>query len=174
MSRSADKNPLKYVYDLRSREVQEIIGKIPSLLVRTGSGVLLLILILILVSACFIHFPDQKLVRVNVYPGRSAEQQVIIPAELSDKLKSGQEIIIRLEGYRDSPHGFLRGEVNRVKLNAPPGDSMATVSFSLRKELLTKGLRTNPDRLLKGELEIVTDNPTVFEKIIRIRHTGRD
>jgi hypothetical protein len=59
----------KNMYDLRNREVQEIMGRIPSSIISVGSGVLLFAMVLILVSACFIRLPEEAFRNCQVQNG---------------------------------------------------------------------------------------------------------
>ncbi|MBL7772974.1 MAG: HlyD family efflux transporter periplasmic adaptor subunit [Chitinophagaceae bacterium] len=52
--------------EVRSEEVQEIIGRIPSWITRNGIIVLFLIVTLLLISSVFLHYPDRVSAQINI------------------------------------------------------------------------------------------------------------
>lgn len=80
-----DVNEQKLLYETRSEEVQEIMGRMPSWLLRYGIMVVGGILCLLFVGAYFIKYPDKVYARVTI---TSDNPPVQILAEKSERIKA--------------------------------------------------------------------------------------
>lgn len=84
------------------------------------------------------------------------------------KLKKGQSVIIKVNGFPSTEYGFLRGEVNFLSDLPSASDSF------LVKAALTNGLVTNYDKSiffknnLSGEAEIITNNRRLTERFFSV------
>ncbi len=130
--------------NLRSEEVQEIMGRIPSWIERWGITAVGLLLIVILAGAAFFPYPD-KLIGQFLYEPESFTPQrriigyVFLPAHGIGKVKKGQEARIRLENYPAQEFGYLIGLVQNVA-KVPDKKGFYQVDI-----LFNNGLKTSED-----------------------------
>jgi multidrug resistance efflux pump len=71
-------------YEIRSDEVQEIMSKMPHWIVRRGAAALLVLVLLMLAGAYFIHYPDVVLAKVSI---TSANPPVKLVAQSTGKIQ---------------------------------------------------------------------------------------
>mgnify|MGYP001398927198 CR=1 FL=1 len=99
--------------------------------------------------------PDQTEFYVEIMAG----QQCI------GKVRTGQQVKIKVEGYPVSEFGYLAGDITHISTIPSRSDSF------LLKARLPKGLQTNYGKPvffrngLKGEAEIVTDDRRLFDRL---------
>ena len=72
MEKSSDDNDLV----LRSREIDEIIGKPPHWLIRSGIGIFFFVLLLVLVLSAVIKYPETVVASCNIVSTKSTENIV--------------------------------------------------------------------------------------------------
>lgn len=90
--------------------------------------------------------------------------KVQMPVQNSGKVKSGQQVYIRLDNYPYQEFGMLAGTVQSISL-VPRNDSYAI------EVQLPRGLRTSFDKLLdfrqemQGSAEIITEELRLLERI---------
>ena len=86
-------------------------------------------------------------------------------AEFSGKIKIGQRVIIKLSGFPYMEYGTLHGITKRISL--VPESNFYTVDISLTDGLTTNtGKSLNFTGELSGQAEIVTDDRSLFERIL--------
>ena len=87
------------------------------------------------------------------------------PAEFSGKIRTGQRVNIKLSGFPYMEYGTLQGTVEAISL-MPEGNNY-TVDIALPRELTTNtGKILNFTGELSGQAEIVTDDRSLFERIL--------
>lgn len=59
---------VKLLYETRSQEAQDIIGKMPSWIIRSGIGIILLLLLIMLSVSAFVKYPDTVSLDVLITP----------------------------------------------------------------------------------------------------------
>ncbi len=122
--------------ELRSESVQEILGKMPSWIVRVGSGLVFLVVLILIIGSWFFSYPEiieSKLVLTTENP----------PAEIIARV-NGKIVDLRVSD----------------KENIQVGDLLAVIDNSARYEdifLLKKQLKDQASQL-KGNHEILTQS----------------
>ena len=71
-------------FELRSEEIQDIIGKMPHWIIRQGTAVLFAVIILLFAGAYFMHYPDIIITNVNI---TSSNPPVKLVAQASGKIR---------------------------------------------------------------------------------------
>ena len=80
--------------ELRSEEVQELMGKIPPMILRFGIGIILMILLLFFVASFYIKYPTYETVSVKLNIGEST-RDVAMPFDgiiVDVKIKDGEQV----------------------------------------------------------------------------------
>lgn len=156
--------------NLRSEEVQEIMGQMPSWIERWGITLIGAMLMAVLAGAAVFPYPDTLVGRFtyipeNILNGKPASGMALMSATGIGKVKNGQTVKVRLENYPDSEFGYLTGEVVSVsKLKDEDGMYKVSVCFG-------NGMRTSNGYLvpsnvqLEGTAEIVVAERHLIEKL---------
>lgn len=167
-------------YELRSEEVQDIMTRMPSWIIRHGTTVLFLVIALLFTGAYFIHFPEIITAPVNIKSSNAtttiAEESkepkkylaiATVPVEKAAKIKSGQQVLIKLPLYPFRQSGMVQGSIEAVLA------SDAGTSYSIKIHL-TNGLATaankkiNDSISLYGTAQIITDDKTILQRMFEV------
>lgn len=148
-----------------SEEVDEIIGKMPSRIIRYGNGVILLTLTMILLLSIFIKYNDVINAPVSLYfSGDSYNGYAMLKSSGYGKIKVGQKIIIKVDSYPVSEFGFLTGIVS-YKDNKLTGDKYK-IEISIPTNITNKGIVLNQLKEMNGYGEIIIGAKPVLTKLI--------
>ncbi|GLU55561.1 HlyD family efflux transporter periplasmic adaptor subunit [Dyadobacter frigoris] len=97
--------------------------------------------------------------------------QVLLPAMGSGKVKTGQEVIVKLEDYPYMEYGSITGKVNSISLTSnsvktSEGDvETYLVTISFPEELKTNyGTKLQPKFEMKGSAEIITNDRRLIQR----------
>lgn len=104
--------PSPHNIELRSDEVQELLTKVPSAIIRWGITAIFFCLVLVLIVACFVKLPDQVNGAAIVLPSRAVEVQV--PIENSGVIQEGQMILLQLDNFPSAKFGSIYTEVDSL------------------------------------------------------------
>lgn len=91
--------------ELRSEKIKNIIGQVPSFLIRCGNSILCIIFLLLIISAVYIPFPYK--VDTNIYfeTGQKGKQYttsiIYVPQNIISKLSKAKGIYITLAVYQN-------------------------------------------------------------------------
>ena len=164
-------------YELRSEEVQDIMTQMPSRIIRQGTAVLFFVMSLLLAGAYYIRFPDIVSTRVLVKPaageylnkksrGKSTYEAVAnLPLELGEKVKTGQQALIKLPMYPFREVGYLEGQVQAISLSYST-DTAYSIKIILKNGLVTSTNKTiNGNVPLTGTAEILTSDKSILDRV---------
>lgn len=164
--------------NLRSEEVQEIMGRMPSWIERWGIMAIALMLGVILAGAAFFPYPDTLTGRFEYLPagvtGNSRPTAfVLLPAQGMGKVKKGQAVKIRLENFPDNEFGYLTGEVVDIAA-IPDGAGLYTVNVKLGQSMRTNVGFVIPSHVqMEGTAEIVLEEKHLIDKFRIIGNAGK-
>ena len=86
------------------------------------------------------------------------------PAQNSGKIKTGQQVNIKLENYPDTEFGTLQGAIKSISL-VPNNEGQYLIDVSLPKTLITSYNKTiDFKQEMRGAAEIVTDDLRLIER----------
>ncbi len=87
------------------------------------------------------------------------------PLRNSGKLKIGQVVNIRLNGYPDNEFGLLKGKVKEISLT-PNNEGLYLLDVELPNKLITTfGIEIEFKQEMQGTAEIITDDLRLIERI---------
>ena len=135
--------------ELRSEKVRSIIGKIPPRIIRSGTLVLFVVFLSLLISSYFFPYSDTIVVPVQIKEYQNITIHslskryiaiALIPIDIQSKIVVGQKSLIEIEGYNKNTHGqIMSGVLSRI--NKPIiKDKKKYILFQLS---LQNGLTTN-------------------------------
>lgn len=153
-------------YPRHSDEIQQIITKIPSWIVRWGIALFGLILVFILSISAIVRYPDVIKLPVKLQVTKSNEVIGIINLSQQDftKVKAGQHAGVMLTIYPVNEYGMLSGSVNHIS-EEPDTHGAFTVLLKLDPASMKKNIKIK--NWMTGEAEIITQDITVLQRITK-------
>ncbi|WP_321331757.1 HlyD family secretion protein [uncultured Bacteroides sp.] len=149
--------------ELRSENVRKIIGKIPPVLIRSGISIIALILVLLMVAAAFIPYPEVLEGKIIITGIDSKEAYA--KGELSyshiTQVKPGMKVEIELEGYDTQKYGYQHGVITGISQKVITKRERNLFSFVVTiqsSSIIEKGM--------KGRVSVILSNKTLLRKIL--------
>ena len=153
---------------LRSEEVQEIMGQVPSWLERWGIMLLVLVLSVLLIGACYLSYPETLtgsfLFRACKDSGTEKPVGLaLFPAQGIGQVCEGQKVMVRVDNYPYHKFGHLTGLVKCVA-NVPDADGFYQVDIVFDQGLRTsEGVELPMCKQLSGTAEIIISERRLIE-----------
>lgn len=147
--------------ELRSEKVRNIIGEIPSGIVRYGITIITIVLLVLLVGAYFIPYPET--IRARIEMTDRQQGTVDIPYKYVNTVKKGKNVSIELEGYDTEMYGAANGTIT-VTMHTPrqtAAGSMFTAQVKVTdcKYKIIGGMT--------GTASILVSNESVLQRILQ-------
>ena len=147
--------------ELRSEKVRHIIGEIPSGIVRYGIAIITIVLLVLLVGAYFIPYPETISAKVQM---TNAHQGTIdIPYKYVNTIARGMTANIEVEGYDAEIYGVVNGVItttsNTPRQTAEGSVFTAQVRITDCRYKLVSGM--------KGTASIFVSNESVLQRIVQ-------
>ncbi len=98
--------------ELRSEEIQELLARVPSSILRWGITALFFCLLLAFAAACLVKLPER--IRGNFALDSSHKGIIEIPIESSGMVQVGQVIAVELDNYPSAKFGKLKTTVDSM------------------------------------------------------------
>lgn len=149
--------------ELRSQEVQDVLGKVPPSILRWGITVIALVLIVLLVGAYIFKYPDTLSGQATITTSIAAKGSkpictMLLPAHGSGKAKVGQRALVRLINFPDHEFGYLEGRVEHIS-ETPDADGNYLVQIRLLKGLVTNyGVQLPMNRQMQGSADLIIED----------------
>lgn len=142
--------------NLYSDEVNEMIGKSPSWIIRWGITLIAILLSILIISCLFIRVPQTIDSNIVLHMEKKQNNnlscnniktillgEMYVSSSEIYKVKYGQLVIVRINRYPSKDYGFLIGEVSNIS------DSILSNKGYKIEVLFTKGLITSYNKKLK-------------------------
>jgi hypothetical protein len=154
--------------ELRSKEVQDLLGKVPSWLIRNGIAMMMVLLIVLVSGSWLFKYPDivsaPVVVVANTKQPNSLTGYVKLKANVA-KIKIGQRVNLKFVSYPYLEYGIIKGVVGKIAV-VPTGDSYE-VEINLPNQLVsTYGKNLEFQQELKGSAEIITEERRLLDRIL--------
>ena len=147
--------------ELRSEKVRHIIGEIPSGIVRYGITIITIVLLVLLVGAYFIPYPETisaKVQMTNAYQGA-----ITIPYKYVNTIARGMTANIEFEGYDAETYGVANAVItatSHIPLQTEAGSVFtAQVKVTDCKYKIIGGMT--------GTASILVSNESVLQRILQ-------
>jgi len=155
--------------DLHSREVQDLLGRIPSWLIRNGMIMVVSLLMVLLFGSWLFKYPDlvNGPVVVTIDKGKPSQLNGLFLLNHKEikKIRTGQLVNLKFEIYPYLEFGVVRGVVGKIS-SVPSGGSYE-VEIQLPCGLTTTfGKKLEFRQELKGNAEIVTEDIRLLNRIL--------
>ena len=147
--------------ELRSEKVRNIIGEIPSGIVRYGITIITIVILVLLVGAYFIPYPETISARIKMTDRQQGT--VDIPYKYVNTIKKGKNVSIELEGYDTEMYGAANGTItatSHTPLQTAAGSVFtAQVRITDCKYKIISGMT--------GTASILVSNESVLQRILQ-------
>ena len=147
--------------ELRSEKIRHIIGEIPSRIVRYGITIITIVLLVLLVGAYFIPYPETISARIEMTDRQQGT--VDIPYKYVNTVKKGKNVSIELEGYNTEMYGAANGMITATmhtpRQTAAGNVFTAQVKVTDCKYKIISGMT--------GTASILVSNESVLQRIGR-------
>ena len=147
--------------ELRSEKVRHIIGEIPSGIVRYGITIITIVILVLLVGAYFIPYPETISARIEMTDRQQGT--VDIPYKYVNTVKKGKNVSIELEGYDTEMYGAAKGTITATmhtpRQTAAGNVFTAQVKVTDCKYKIISGMT--------GTASILVSNESVLQRIGR-------
>lgn len=155
--------------ELHSEPVQEIMGRPPGWLVRSGITVIVMAVTLLMIGSYFVSYPE--LIKGSLIIGQKEQvSQIVFPRNGAGKIKAGQKIIVKFDEYPYMEFGMVQLQVPQSEM-IPITDPLLGMSYSMEIPLLdtleTQSGFNIPCRPgMIGAAEIITDDLSVSDRLL--------
>lgn len=153
--------------ELRSEKTKQIIGMVPSRVVRYGTLIISAIIIALLVTAYFIPYPDNLQVNAMVVDAEDGEQQirVYVPYSYVSTIHEGMNANIEFEGYPSVDYGYTAAIVTNIdkEVRSINGQNFFTVYMDIPESkniTLLSGMN--------GTANILISDKSILHKILKL------
>src|SRR5512133_989476 len=103
--------------ELRSKEVQDLLGKVPSWLIRNGIAMMMVLLIVLVSGSWLFKYPDivsaPVVVVANTKQPNSLTGYVKLKANVA-KIKIGQRVNLKFVSYPYLEYGMVTGVIGKI------------------------------------------------------------
>jgi hypothetical protein len=154
-------------FTLHHHEVQEIMSRMPSWILRWASTGLLLGFGLLTGAAALVRLPDQVPATVRIWQGGAGPGvRVAVPIEQAAAVRPGQRLLIDLQAYPARQYGYLPGTVGQVLPFRSTQEAEVRVVLP-RPWRTTTGYAVAPQPLLTGTALITVSESSLLHRIFR-------
>ena len=149
--------------ELRSEQVQQILKRPPSSLVRWGTAVIFLALAIALAISLFVHYPSKVTGAIALLSANTGSLygEIRIRQDAVKYVRPGQAVQIRLDLYPAEDFGIVTGTVNDI-ITTINSDKTVSVRVGLHSPpLASMALKSG----MTGQAEIITGDQSVAKKL---------
>ena len=147
--------------ELRSEKVRHIIGEIPSGIVRYGITIITIVILVLLVGAYFIPYPETISARIEMTDRRQGT--VDIPYKYVNTIKKGKNVSIELEGYDTEMYGAANGTIT-VTMHTPRQTAAGSMFTA---QVKVTDCKYNLISGMTGTASILVSNESILQRIVR-------
>ena len=154
-------------------EVQEVMGEIPSWILRWGITVIFAIVVALIIGSHFFYYPDvlKTDIRITTTEANNATLNSIgeikIPAASSGKIMPGQQVNVFIANYPYREYGYVTGVIDRIdEISDENGNYLITIAFPNGMKS-SYGHNLRAWKVMTGTAEIVLENKRLTEKLLQ-------
>lgn len=147
--------------ELRSEKVRHIIGEIPSGIVRYGITIITFVILVLLVGAYFIPYPETISARIEMTDRQQGT--VDIPYKYVNTVKKGKNVSIELEGYDTEMYGAANGTITAT-MHTPRQTAAGSVFTA---QVRITDCKYNLVSGMTGTASVLVSNESVLQRIAK-------
>ncbi len=153
--------------ELRSEKTRQIIGMVPSRIVRYGTLIISVIIIALLASAYLTPYPDNLQVNAMVADTEDNEQQIqaYVPYSYVSTIHEGMNAYIEFDGYSSADYGYVSAIITHIKkdVNNINGQNYFKVDLKIKNNNdieLYEGM--------KGTANVLISDKSILQKMLKL------
>ena len=147
--------------ELRSEKVRHIIGEIPSGIVRYGITIITIAILVLLVGAYFIPYPETISAKIEMTDRQQGT--VDIPYKYVNWVVKGKNVSIELEGYDTEMYGAANGTITATMHT--PRQTAAGSMFTAQVKVTD--CKYNIEGGMAGTASILVSNESMLQRILQ-------
>ena len=147
--------------ELRSEKIRHIIGEIPSRIVRYGITIITIVLLVLLVGAYFIPYPETISAKIEMT--NRQQGTVDIPYKYVNWVVKGKNVSIELEGYDTEMYGAANGTITAT-MHTPRQTAEGNVFTA---QVRITDCKYNLISGMTGTASILVSNESILQRIVR-------
>ena len=153
--------------ELRSEKTRQIIGMVPSRIVRYGTLIISAIIIALLVAAYFIPYPDNLQVNAMVVNTEDGEQQIqaYVPYSYVSTIHEGMNANIEFDGYPSADYGYTTAIVTDIDKGVCSLDNQNYFTTYMYVDV-NNSIIMLPK--MNAQANILLSNKTLLQKILKL------
>jgi hypothetical protein len=158
--------------DLHSKEVQDIMGRMPSWLIRNGIVMVVFLVMIILAGTWLFKYPDIVTAPAVVVAAADSSRTVKITCTIylqksgNGQVRIGQHVNLKFASYPYLEFGLVRGIVSGISL-VPTGENYIAEVTLPNRMVTTFGKKLEFQHELKGTAEINTEDRRLLDRILK-------
>lgn len=160
--------------ELKSEEVQEIMGQFPPYIQRWGITVIGIVVAILFIGSYFISYPDMITTAIILSPeekemGKSnIKGYVELSTTEMKSIKEGAEVQLRMLLYPETEYGYITGKVARLPLT-PTTPSRYQVGIIFPQGFVTdRGKKLHVIAGMEGQATIITQKRRLLERLVNM------
>lgn len=158
-----------FIYE--NREVQELIGYVPTSLQKWGVYVIALFVLMLLTGSYFFQYPEtlkgNMVVPVSDETVLAEYGTLYLPPANIGEVKKGLKVLFFTRTHAEAKYGFLTGVVNDIQ-GTPDASGHYKVEVCFPQGRWTnKGIELSPELQLTGTGEVILKEKRLIETLIK-------
>ena len=153
--------------ELRSEKTRQIIGMVPSRIVRYGTLIISAIIIALLIAAYFIPYPDNLQINAMVLDAEDGDLQIqaYVPYSYVSTIHEGMNANIEFEGYPSVDYGYTAAIVTNIdkEVRSINGQNFFTVYMDIPG---SKNITLLSE--MNGTANILISDTSILHKILKL------
>ena len=147
--------------ELRSEKVRHIIGEIPSGIVRYGITIITIVILVLLVGAYFIPYPETISAKIEMTDRQQGTAD--IPYKYVNTIARGMTANIEVEGYDAETYGVANGVI--ITTSHTPRQTAAGSMFTAQVKVTDCKYKIIGG--MTGSASILVSNESILQRIVR-------
>lgn len=152
--------------ELRSEKVRQIIGEMPSGIIRYGITIITIVILGLLAGAYFIPYPETISTKVQIT--NTHQGTIVIPYKYVNTITRGMKVIIEVEGYDAEIYGVANGIITATSQTP----QQTTIGCVFTAQVKITDCKYKLFCRMIGTASILISNESILQKITqRITNT---
>ena len=153
--------------ELRSEKTRQIIGMVPSSIVRYGTLIITIIIAVLLAASYFVPYPENLQADATVVINTDGDAMVCayVPYSYLNTIHEGMSAEIEFEGYPSADYGYVSATISHIDKNTHNinGQNYFKVDLNIQTNstiILFEGM--------EGTANILISNKSILQKMLRL------
>ena len=161
--------------ELHSEDVQDIMGRVSSWILRCGITIIGLVMLILFIGACLFSYPEtisgHVVIRYQPQGSNAPVGYATMPPAGFGEVRTGQDVKVRTDIYPDNKFGCIIGKISAIATE-PDHDGNYHIQIYFPHGLVTTyGTKLPQGWTIAGTAEIVVENRRLIEAFVpAIKH----